>query len=187
MSYDLTKHYTIGMLVFKEDDSSGPYTGTKYAHINTRLVRIEGDFIYNFNTVDPDHFKTQYFDGLESRCQIDDKRTPEPITFSYGWEIFYRQEHFIKQKDAEKMFRTLDRVNEKMRQLKESSLQGDDYFADFVLRFAVACGVNTFVFRSDDSVTSSYKEMLFNYVSAFSHAGYLLRSMEQNLYEMMSG
>lgn len=104
---------------------------------------------FRFSSVENKDY--QFFDGLTATCHISDDDT-EP----YGYRVEYFSPYTVEQKDAERMYKTLKKINNKMKKF-ENEFGSHKSFGEYVSRFAKAVGAKVVVFYEDfDNAHSNY-------------------------------
>lgn len=83
----------------------------------------------------------QFFEDLTATCYISNDGMDTP----YGYHVEYFSPYSVELRDAEKMYKTLKKINNKLKKM-ESEFGTHKSFGEYVSRFAKAVGAKVVVF-----------------------------------------
>ncbi len=154
-----------------ESDMSG-----EYAHVKAKIMATDRDgHVVNFgaSSLYWDKPKNQFIHGLEITCQISTIRTEEvPECYAYKTEFNAESLALGNHVDidvAERMFKTLQRINKAYDRNFNRDLYGEDYpktFGSYMIMMAKAVGVVDFRIANPDNRSSWLRDITYHQVGS---------------------
>jgi hypothetical protein len=156
-----------------------------YRHVKFRFVKFdEKDQIRNIMSGYQDK-PFEYFDDLEIHCQIGGTLEEGEELSPYSWGADYRDCYSIGLPAAEKMVKTLKRLEKGLAKLNEK-LGRPETYADFVIRVANVLKVKAFVFPTTHN-GDMFNDNDFRFEYSFSSAKHSINTLMDKSIEVLKG
>ena len=161
----------------KDVDTYASGARDSYGHINIYFMVRHGETIRGSidEYCEP---KDQFYGGLRIRCQ-QDPRNLNP----YGHQIEYHDMYTINLRSAERMLKTLKKINRGIDRLY-AKFGPENSFSDYAVRIANICKIDTFVTQTNGTVNSFLSEREYRFMDIVIGKYTIEEFIEQNKKEL---